>query len=67
MHNHELELGFSNDEILAGHDVSLRTVQRMRGVWLEYGVVHILGRLYEDELLAYLDERPMAYLDEIPS
>ena len=73
--HHELELGFDNDTILAGHDVSLRTIQRMRGLWVEFGVVFIpsatqgrprvISRLHEEELLAYLDERPMAYLDKL--
>jgi len=75
IHN-ELELGFDNDTILAGHDISLRSLQRMRGLWIEYGVVHVtsdiprgrprkLSILHVEELLEYLDERPMAYLDEL--
>jgi len=29
------------------------------------GRPRVLSRLYEEELLAYLDERPIAYLDKI--
>ena len=38
----ELELGFDNDTILLGsYDVSLRTLQRMRKSWRQYGEVYI--------------------------
>ena len=73
----ELELGFDNDTIIAGgYDVSLRTLQRMRKSWRQYGEVYIpsedrggrpqaLNHVLEEELLAYLEQRPMAYLDEL--
>ena len=73
----ELELGFNNDTILlGGYDVSLRTLQRMRRSWRTYREVYIpsenrggrpraLHQVYEEELLAYLEQRPMAYLDEM--
>ena len=73
----ELELGFNNDTILlGGYDVSLRTLQRMRRSWRIYREVYIpsenrggrlraLHQVYEEELLTYLEQRPMAYLDEM--
>ena len=75
----ELELGFDNDTILLGsYDVSLRTLQRMRKSWRQYGEAYIpsedrggrpraLPQLLQEELLAYLEQRPLAYLDEIRS
>ena len=72
-----MELGYTNDQIHAGpYGVSTRTLQRMRQNWKLYGTVYIpcedfggrpraLSELHEQELLGYLDKRPMAYLDEM--
>ena len=74
---YEFELGYSNDSILAGpYRVSRRTLQSMRATWRRYGTVFIpsesiggcprvMSDLHEQELLRYLDQRPMAYLDEM--
>ena len=74
---YEFELGYSNDAILAGpYQVSLRTLQRMRRTWLDSGTVFVAKencggrpRLIDDfhgqQLLLYLEQRPMAYLDEL--
>lgn len=75
---HEFELGYSNDQILAGgYDVSRRTLQRMRKTWKDWDLVYIpfeapqpvrdriINDLLQEELLIYLDQRPMAYLDEM--
>ena len=74
---YEFELGYSNDAILAGpYQVSLRTLQRMRRTWLDSGTVFVAkenygGRprliddFYGQQLLLYLEQRPMAYLDEL--
>ena len=63
----EFELGFSNDAIILGsYNVSLRTLQRMRKSWRQYGEVYIpsedrggrpkvLNHVLEAELLAYLE------------
>lgn len=73
----EFERGYSNDVILAGsYGVGMRTVQRMRSNWVKYGTVFIptdnpggrprvLTQFYEEQLLNYLDERPMSFLDEL--
>ena len=74
---HEFELGHSNDVILAGpYSVGTRTLQRMRSHWHQYGTVFIpndspggrprvISQHVEAQLLAYLEERPMSYLDEL--
>ena len=75
---HELELGYDNDQILAGgYGISRRTLQRMRKTWKEWDSVcipfqapqpgrdRIINDLLQEELLIYLDQRPMAYLDEM--
>ena len=74
---HEFELGYCDDAIVAGpYSVSLRSVQRMRSCWRHYGTVFLstgavggrsraLQDYHEYELLEYLRERPMAYLDEL--
>ena len=72
----EFELGYCNDAILLGqYDVSRRTLQRMRKLWEETGLVSLPSaspgrptKLTDDhmeELLCYLDQRPTAYLDEM--
>ena len=73
----EFERGYSNDAIVAGpYGVGMRTVQRMRSHWVRYGTVFIpndspggqprvISQLIEEQLLAYLEQRPMAYLDEL--
>ena len=76
MIRNELELGYDDDQILAAYDISKRTLQRMRKTWKEYGLMYIpkdpspgrpriLGDIVLEELLCYLDTRPMAYLDEM--
>jgi len=74
---HEFELGYSVDMVAAGpYNVGLSTLQRMRRMWRLYGTVflpsenvggrpRIINELLEHELLNYLEERPMAYLDEM--
>lgn len=74
---YEFELGYSNDQIVAGYDVSIRTVRRMRKTWKEWDMVYIpnqvvkpgprhkIDDLLQEELLIYLDSRPMAYLNEM--
>lgn len=73
----EFELGHSNDVILAGpYGVGMRSLQRMRSYWVQYGTVFIpnespggrprvISQQIEEQLLAYLEERPMSYLDEL--
>ena len=63
----EIELGFDNNLILAGHpDISLRSLQRIRSTWEDFGKVYILSKLgigrprrlnilYKEELFAYLE------------
>ena len=71
-------MGYTNDQIVAGpYNVSLRTVQRMRRTWKELDMVYIpfqspyhgkpriITDLLQEELLCYLDSRPMAYLHEM--
>lgn len=74
---HEFELGYSVDAVAAGpYGVSLSTLRRMKKTWALYGTVFIpsenkggrprvISELLEHELLAYLEQRPMAYLDEM--
>lgn len=74
---YEFELGYSVDAVVAGpYGVSLRSLQRMYKSWRLYGTVFIpseikggrsrmLSELHTHELLEYLDQRPMAYLDEM--
>lgn len=74
---HEFELGYSIDTIAAGpYNVSLTTLYKMRQTWHLYGTVYIpseslggrpmiISELLGQELLNYLEERPMAYLDEM--
>jgi transposase len=74
---YEMELGYSDDAITAGpYGVCLRTVQRMRRSFKQYGLVYIepsdhggrpqvLSDFYKAELLHYLEQRPSAYLDEM--
>ena len=74
---HESELGYSVDAVAAGpYGVSLRTLQRMRKTWRLYGTMCIpsenksgrprsISELYEHQLVEYLGQRPMAYLDEM--
>ena len=73
----KFELGHSNDVIVTGlYYISLRSLQRMRSHWVQYNTVFILNnslgrrprvinQYYEEQLLAYLEERPMSYLDEL--
>ena len=77
MIQYEMELGYSNDIIVAGpYSVSLRTVQRMRRSFQKYGLVYVessdaggrpkaLDSFHIQELKLYLDQRPSAYLDEM--
>ena len=71
-----MELGYDNDVILAGCDVSIRTLRRMRATWKEYSEVYvanetprgrprILSELHGRILLDYLEQRPHTYLDEL--
>lgn len=70
----EFEQGHSNDVILAGpYGVGMRTLQKMRSHWVQYGTVFIpndspggrptvINQYVETQLLAvlaYLEERPM--------
>ena len=72
----EFEKGYTNDAILAGNAViKIRTLQNLRAKWVRYGTVFIpdtpggrpstIPDIVEQELLAYLEQRPMAYLDEM--
>ena len=57
------------------YEVKIRTLQNLRAKWLKYGTVFIPdtpgGRpsvvpdLVEQELLVYLEQHPMAYVDEM--
>ena len=72
-----MEAGYSNDAVLAGgYGIGRRTVERMRHSFNRYGLVYvppeptggrpcILNDLHIEQLLAYLDQRPSAYLDEM--
>ena len=74
---HEMDLGYSDDAILAGgHEVSARTVRRMRQNYRRYGLVHVpstdpggrpvsLTAFHQTALLEYLQQRPTAYIDEM--
>ena len=74
---HEFELGHSNEQIFTAHEVSLPTIRRMRKTWKEWDQVYIpykaprpgrdriISDVLQEELLIYLDQRPMAYLDEM--
>ena len=73
----EFELGHNNDAILTGpYAVNMRALQRMRCHWLQYDTVFIpndspggrpkiINQYIEKQLLRYLKERPMSYLNEL--
>ena len=76
MIRHEFELGHTNDEILPAYDISVSTLNRMRRNWKEFDLLYIpkeapIGRprsiseAHQEELLIYLDSRPIAYLDKM--
>jgi len=74
---HEFELGYSNDQIAATYEVSIRIIRRIRRSWKEWDMVYIpfiapqpgrnylISDLLQENLLIYLDQRPMAYLNEM--
>lgn len=74
---HEFELGYTNKQVRVRHEVSGRTLRRMRSSWKRWSSVYIpfqsphpgrdriLHDALQEELLIYLDQRPMAYLDEM--
>ena len=77
MIQYEMELGYSDDQILSGgYHISFRTLQRMRASFRRHGVVfvgslevggrpRVLHDFYQQELLLLLEQRPSAYLDEL--
>jgi len=73
----QIHAGAFNRNYDGSYNVSLRTLRRMRKTWKEWDMVYIpfqspyhgrprvISDILQEELLCYLDFRPMAYLDEM--
>ena len=73
----EFELDHNNDVILTGlYAVNMRALQKMRCHWFQYDIVFIpndspdgrlkiINQYIEKQLLRYLEERPISYLNEL--